>query len=121
MPTCPCARGRRNGAALRACARARALVCVRWRARIRADACELFTPPPSVALIGAQTFKGAWFNANIGAWNTASVTDLSNVCAASGPARTTADCARSVADACAAVVRAAAPPMRVRARARVRM
>jgi hypothetical protein len=80
-------------------------VCVRGRARIRADACEHFTPAPSVALIGAQAFNSASaFNANIGAWNTASVTDLSMVCAASGPARTAADCARPVADACAAGV-----------------
>jgi hypothetical protein len=91
---------------VRACARA--LVCVRGRARIRADACEHFTPPPSVALIGSQAFFSASaFNANIGAWNTASVTTLFTVCAASGPARTAADRARSVVDACAAVVRVA--------------
>ncbi len=103
-----------------ACVRARALVCVRGRARIRADACEHFTPPPSVALIGSQAFNSASaFNANIGAWNTASVTTLYSVCAASGPARTAADRARSVADACAAVVRGGAADVFVCARARM--
>ena len=61
-------------------------------------------------VLGSQAFFSASaFNANIGAWNTARVTSLSTVCAASGPdARTAADCARSVADACAAVVRGGA-------------
>jgi hypothetical protein len=37
--------------------------------------------------LGSQAFLGAnVFNANIGAWNTAAVTSLSSVCAASGPA-----------------------------------
>ena len=37
--------------------------------------------------LGAQAFYSfAAFNANIGAWNTARVTDLSYVCAAPGPA-----------------------------------
>jgi hypothetical protein len=42
---------------------------------------------------GAQAFQSAWaFNVNIGSWNTAAVTTLLAVCAASGPAaRTTAD------------------------------
>ncbi len=67
--------------------------------------------------VGAQAFGGASaFNANIGAWNTASVTTLASVCAAPGPA------ARTMADALgrAAVRRgrlcAAAPPMRARVR-----
>jgi hypothetical protein len=65
----------------RACGRA--LVCVRWRDRIRADVCEHFTSPPSVALIGSQAIDSASaFNANIGAWNTARVTTLFYVCAA---------------------------------------
>ncbi len=82
-------------------ARARSCVC--------ANACEHFTPPPSVALIGSQAFQDASaFNANIGAWNTVRVTTLYSVCAASGPARTAAECARSVADACAVVVRGGA-------------
>ncbi len=58
------------------------------------------------------------FNANVGAWNTARVTDLTYVCAAPGPA------ARTMADALgrASVRRGrlcvAAPPMRARVRAR---
>jgi surface protein len=62
---------------------------------------------------GAQAFYSASaFNANIGAWNTASVTTLNYVCAAPGPA------ARTMADALgrASMPRgrlcAAAPPMR---------
>jgi hypothetical protein len=51
--------------------------------------------------IDIQTFyQASTFNANIGAWNTARVTDSYSVCAASGPARTAADCARPVAGAC---------------------
>ncbi len=43
---------------------------------------------------GAQAFYSAKaFNANIGAWNTASITTFSSVCAAPGPA------ARTMADA----------------------
>ena len=43
---------------------------------------------------GAQAFSGASaFNANIGAWNTASVSNMQGVCAAPGPA------ARTMADA----------------------
>ena len=68
--------------------------------------------------VGSQAFRFATaFNANIGAWNTASVTGLSYVFAAFGPARTAADRARSVVDACAAVVRGGAADVCVRARA----
>jgi hypothetical protein len=43
--------------------------------------------PVDLRLVGSQAFQSALaFNANIGAWNTASVTDVSIVCAASGPA-----------------------------------
>jgi surface protein len=65
--------------------RARARVCA-WarphpRRRVRAL--------PAAAkrrVLGSQAFYSASaFNANIGAWNTASVTNLSNVCAAFGP------------------------------------
>jgi hypothetical protein len=90
------------------CTRRRGRVCVCGRALIPANACEHLTPPP-------QAFRSASaFNANIGAWNTARVTTLHLVCAASGPARSKADCARSVFDAerpCAA-----APLMCARAR-----
>jgi surface protein len=68
---------------------------------------------------GAQAFQSASaFNADIGVWNTARVTTLSQVCAAPGPA------ARTMADALgrASVRRgrlcAAAPPMRARVRTR---
>jgi hypothetical protein len=67
----------------------------------------------------AQAFVSASaFNANIGAWNTASVSSMSMVCAASGPA------ARTMADALgrASMRRgrlcAAAPPTRARVRTR---
>ena len=65
---------------------------------------------------GAQAFGSASaFNANIGAWNTASVTSLYQVCAAPGPAaRTTAD-ALGRASVLRGRLCAAAPPMRVRA------
>ncbi len=95
----------------------RALVCVRGRARIRADACEYFQAAAERRGLGAQAFLSASaFNANISAWNTASVTTLVSVFAASGPARTAADCARSVADACAAVARGGAADACARAR-----
>jgi hypothetical protein len=94
---------------------------VRAEARVRARArvCAWARPHPPRRVralpaaaerrgLGSQAFNSASaFNANIGAWNTASVTALYRVCAALGPARTAADCARSVVDACAAVVRVA--------------
>ena len=65
--------------------------------------------------IDIQTFyQASTFNANIDAWNTALVTDAYSVRAASGPARTAADCARSVADACAAVALGGAADARAR-------
>ena len=48
-------------------------------------------------VVGPQAFNGASaFNANIGAWNTASVTTLSSVCAVSAVARNAARVVRSV-------------------------
>jgi hypothetical protein len=80
------------------------------------------SPCPSawtVCGFGAQAFhQASAFNANIGAWNTAAVPTLYQVCAAPGPA------ARTMADALgrASVRRgrlcAAAPPMRARVRTR---
>ena len=80
------------------------------------------SPCPSASTacgLGAQAFYSASaFNANIGAWNTASVSNLYAVCAAPGPA------ARTMADALgrASMRRgplcAAAPPMRARVRTR---
>jgi hypothetical protein len=54
---------------------------------------------------GAQAFYGArTFNANIGAWNTASVTTLNNVCAAFGPAARHGGGMHSVCVRCGAAV-----------------
>jgi surface protein len=56
---------------------------------------------------GAQAFAYASaFNANIGAWNTASVSDMAFVCAAPGPA------ARTMADALGRAFGAARPVVR---------
>jgi surface protein len=70
--------------------------------------------------LGAQAFGSASaFNANIGAWNTASVSNMASVGTAPGPA------ARTMADALgrASMRRGrlctAAPPMRVRACAHI--
>ncbi len=75
---------------LRPCARARVCVCdwapMHPREHMRALSRRRWT----VLWFGAQAFQGATaFNANIGAWNTASVTSLSYVCAAFGRRRTT--------------------------------
>jgi hypothetical protein len=73
-------------------------------------------------VLGSQVFQSVpAFNANIGAWNTARVTSLFRVCAAFGPARTAADCARSVADACAAVARGGAAEACARACGRMQL
>ena len=74
-PTCACV-----------CARLRVRL---GRARIRAETCE--RPPFGVdrGWLGAQAFYSASaFNADIGAWNTASVSNLDSVCAAFGPGGT---------------------------------
>ena len=81
------------------------------------------SPCPSASTacgFGAQAFvQASAFNADIGAWNTASVSSMANVCAAPGPA------VRTMADALgrASVRRgrlcAAAPPMSARVRTRV--
>ncbi len=80
------------------------------------EPCGPFPSAWTACGFGAQAFSStSVFNANIGAWNTAAVTTLAEVCAAPGPA------ARTMADALgrASVLRgrlcAAAPPMRVRA------
>ncbi len=77
--------------------------------------CEDFPSVWSAVRFGSQAFYSAIsFNANIGAWNTARVTDLYAVCAAPGPA------ARTMADALGrssmrrGPLCAAAPPMCVR-------
>ncbi len=68
---------------------------------------------------GAQAFYSvSAFNANIGAWNTASVTSLSYVCAAPGPAARTMAGALGRASMRRGRLCAAAPPMRARLRTR---
>jgi surface protein len=74
------------------------------------------SPCPSASTacgFGAQAFYYASaFNANIGAWNTASVSNMELVCAARGPpARTTAD-ALGRGSVLLGRLCAAAPPMR---------
>ncbi len=47
------------------------------RARIRADTCERLPAGVDRGWLGAQAFySAAAFNANIGAWNTASVSNM---------------------------------------------
>jgi hypothetical protein len=66
----------------------------------------------AAAWSGSQAFcQASTFNANIGAWNTARVTDLSSVCAALGRQRAERALSISVFDA-ARPVCAGAPPMR---------
>ncbi len=78
------------------CARVGGLV-LRARPKTRSPKpCEPFPSASTACGFGTQAFQAALaFNANIGAWNTASVTSLNGVCAASGPARS----ARTMADA----------------------
>ena len=65
------------------CVRVRARACVIKRPRIRAETCERLPVGVDRGWLGAQAFYSASaFNANIGAWNTASVTSLNEVCAA---------------------------------------
>jgi hypothetical protein len=72
---------RRRAHVLRACACA--CGCAVRGPRIRADTCEPLPSGVDCGCVGAQAFRSAWaFNANIDAWNTASVTSLSYVCAA---------------------------------------
>ena len=72
---------------LRPSARARVCECAIGRPRTRADACERLPAGVDRGWLGAQAFLSASkFNANIGAWNTASVATLESVCAAFGPA-----------------------------------
>ena len=106
---------------LRPSARARARAI--GRARIRADACERLPAGVDRGWLGAQAFySAAAFKANIGAWNTARVTDLFNVCAAL-PARAARhrrrDALGRVVDAARAVVRGSTADARARVRRRV--
>ncbi len=67
-----------RASSVRARARARAI----WRPRIRADTCERVPSAWTVCGFGAQVFKMTAFNANIGAWNTARVSNMVSVCTA---------------------------------------
>ena len=80
-------RGRHGRAhAPHVCVRVRARACAVGRARIRAETCERLPVGVDRGWLGAQAFRSASaFNANIGAWNTAAVTSLSEVYAAFGP------------------------------------
>jgi hypothetical protein len=67
------------------CKRARSCGCASGRSRNRAEPCEPFPSAWTACGSGAQAFSSASaFNANIGSWNTARVTSLAYVCAASG-------------------------------------
>ena len=88
------------------CLCARARVCVVGRTGIRAEPCGPFL---SVGVdrvrFGSQAFSSAAaFNANIGAWNTASVTDLTGVCAAFSARRRATAGTRSAGVRCGAAV-----------------
>jgi hypothetical protein len=95
------------------------------RARPKPETLNRASPCPSASTacgFGAQAFTlASAFNANIGAWNTASMSSLYFVGAAPGPA------ARTMADALGRASErrgrlcAAAPPMRVRTRAGTRL
>jgi hypothetical protein len=111
---------RRRAYVLLSCARA--CGCGFGRTRIRAEPCEPFPSAWTACGFGAQAFSSASaFNANIGAWNTARVTSLAYVCAASGPAarhRRRPGRARPGLDAARPVVRGGSADARARARAR---
>ncbi len=104
----------------RACVRA--LVCVRGRARIRADACEHFPPPPSVAFSARR--RSTWRRPSKRT-SARGTPRKSRTCPTYAPpparTRTAADCARSVADAWAVIVRSGAADVFVCARANVAM
>jgi hypothetical protein len=88
------------------CARARAGACEYGRPRNPRRTCERFPSASTASSFGSQAFDNAnAFNANIGAWNTAAVSYLSNVCAAFGPggAPLRGDGARPVFDAARAL------------------
>jgi hypothetical protein len=110
-------RARRTHAAT-CCVRAHARVCV-WdwapthpRRTVRARFVGV-----DRGRLGAQAFyRASAFNANIGAWNTASVLDMYRVCAAFSARRraTAAGRARRVVDAARAVVRGGTAEARAR-------
>ncbi len=91
------------------------------RTRIRAANVQALSIGVDRVRFGSQVFSGAVaFNANIGAWNTASVTTLSGVCAAFGRRREPAAGALGRSPMRRGRGAPAAPPMRARACARTR-
>ena len=81
----------------------RAVLCVLRPLGIRAETCEHF-PPAWTERCGSQAFYSTTsFGANIGAWNTVSLTSLYQVCAAFGRRRTLRR-ARSVGARCGAAL-----------------
>jgi hypothetical protein len=107
-----CVRHRRAHVCVGVCARAGR--CGSGRPGICAENVRALSVGADGVRLGSQAFHQALvFNVNIGAWNTASVTSLSAVCAAFGPGRraTAAGCARPFFDA-ARLLCAEAPPMR---------
>ncbi len=114
----------RTADACTCCAHARAHVGARSgaHASVPNHACEPFPISVDRLCLGAQAFQSAKaFNANIGAWNTAAVSIMQQVCAAF-PARQRATACVPDALGRASMQRgrlcAAAPPTRARARAR---
>ncbi len=99
------------------CARVGGLVL---RARPEPETRNRASPCPSAWTacgLGAQAFFGASaFNANIGAWNTALVSNMHEVCAAPGPAACTVADALGRASMRLGSLCAAASPMRARVR-----
>jgi hypothetical protein len=102
----------------RLCARALAGTCCGLG--LKPETLNRASPCPSAWTacgFGAQAFGSASaFNANIGAWNTAAVTTLYQVCAAPGPAACTTAAALGRASMRRGRLCAAAPPMRARVR-----
>jgi hypothetical protein len=87
--------------------RAGGLVLRAWPETRNPKPCEPCPSAWTACGLGAQAFRSAAaFNANIGAWNTASVSNLYEVCAAPGPA------ARTMADALGRGFSAARPVVR---------
>ncbi len=92
----------------RSCMRTRTLVCVRWRDRIRGGACEPFTPPS----VGNSARRRSTRRRPSTRTSARGTPRESRTCPTYAPlparTRTAADRARSVADACAALVRGGA-------------
>jgi hypothetical protein len=99
------------------CARVGGLVLRARPKTLNPKPCEPFPSAWTACGFGAQAFNSASaFNANIGAWNTARVTSLYSVFAASGPAaRTMADALGWSFDAARPVVRGGTADARARA------